>query len=135
MPELLHGTALWLHGQGLLLLGEPGSGKSTLAWDLMQDEGAMLVADDQVLLSAALEASAPASLAGLLEQRPFGAVRVPYRRSVRITLVAELTAAADNLRVLDAPVDWRGVPHWQLPRYTRAKRLVGCGLLTKLPYS
>ena len=135
MPELLHGTAVWLRGQGLLLLGAPGSGKSTLAWDLMQDEGAMLIADDQVLLSAALEASAPVSLAGLLEIRPFGAVRVPYRRAVTVTAVFELTAAAGDARLLDAPSSWRGVPHWQLPRYTRAKRLVGCGLLTKLTYS
>lgn len=135
MPELLHGSAVWLRGQGLLLLGVPGVGKSTLAWDLMQEEGAMLVADDQVLLSAALKASAPASLAGLIELRPFGAVRVPYRRAVTITAVVELTVEADELRLLDAPRSWRGVPHWQLPRYTQARVLVGCGLLTMLPYT
>ncbi len=42
-------------------------------------------------------ASAPAPLAGLLEARGVGIVRVPYRSGVRLVLIADLATRSDRL--------------------------------------
>jgi serine kinase of HPr protein (carbohydrate metabolism regulator) len=64
---------------GVLLLGPPGSGKSDLALRLI-DAGFSLVADDRVEIDGAGPApvaSAPAALAGLIEVRGIGILRLP----------------------------------------------------------
>lgn len=43
----LHGTAVAIEGQGVLLRGPAGAGKSDLAWRLIE-AGAVLIADDLV---------------------------------------------------------------------------------------
>ena len=45
--EQIHATAVELHGDAILLRGEPGSGKSDLALRLIH-EGAKLISDDRV---------------------------------------------------------------------------------------
>lgn len=90
----LHATAVATPAGGLLLLGAPGSGKSDLALRLIE-AGACLVADDQVLLSAeagALLAAPPPSIAGLLEVRGVGILRLPHRRIARVRLGLDLEA-------------------------------------------
>ena len=47
---LVHGTCVELFGLGVLLRGPSGCGKSDLALRLI-DDGARLVADDQVVLT------------------------------------------------------------------------------------
>ncbi len=77
---------------GVLLLGEPGAGKSDIALRLIDNDG-MLVADDQVelaLADGALWGSAPARIAGLIEARGIGLVRLPYLERVRIALAIRL---------------------------------------------
>jgi len=64
---------------GVLLLGPPGSGKSDLALRLI-DAGFSLVADDRVEIDGAGPspvASAPPALAGLIEVRGIGIIRLP----------------------------------------------------------
>ncbi len=91
---LVYGTCVEIDGHGLLLRGPPGCGKSDLALRLI-DGGARLVADDQTRLERRDEtvvASAPASIAGMLEVRGIGILRVPRLASVPIALVIDLAA-------------------------------------------
>ncbi len=98
----VHGTCVLLAGAatafgapedaGLLLLGESGAGKSDLALRLIE-RGAMLVADDQVVLSVRsgrLIGRAPENLAGLIEVRGVGIVRVPHVSEAAICLAIAL---------------------------------------------
>ena len=100
----IHATAVAVGNDGLLLRGPPGSGKSDLALRLI-DGGALLVADDRVDLSleaGELMASAPAALAGLLEVRGVGILRLPARPSVRVSALVDLVAFPDIERLPDA---------------------------------
>ncbi|HZT51290.1 MAG TPA: HPr kinase/phosphatase C-terminal domain-containing protein [Stellaceae bacterium] len=88
----VHGTSVAIGGDGVLLRGPSGSGKSDLALRLI-DQGATLVADDQTMLhrrNGRLEMSAPATIAGLLEVRGLGIVRVASARDVPLRLVVDL---------------------------------------------
>jgi HPr kinase/phosphorylase len=84
----IHASCAARDGAGVLLLGPPGSGKSDLVLRLL-DRGFMLVADDRVEIEAGV-ARPPAALAGLLEVRGLGILRLPYVRSVRLALAVEL---------------------------------------------
>jgi len=78
----VHATAVAVGLKGVLLLGPSGSGKSDLALRLI-DQGARLVADDQVVLSrngARLMANAPPALAGKIEARGIGIVHLDGAR-------------------------------------------------------
>lgn len=88
----LHGTAIGLGGDGILLRGPSGSGKSDLALRLI-DEGARLIADDQTELrdiGGAPRLSAPATIAGQIEIRGVGIVPVPHLASAPLRLVVDL---------------------------------------------
>ena len=87
----LHASCAARDGHGVLLIGPPGSGKSDLILRLL-DHGFDLVADDRVELEAGV-ARAPDALAGLLEVRGLGIVRLPYRDSAPVALVVELGEA------------------------------------------
>lgn len=89
---LIRGTCIELDGTGVLLRGPPGSGKSDLALRLI-DGGGRLVADDQLIVEetqGTLSASAPEAIAGLLEVRGLGVVRMPTVASAQLGLVVEL---------------------------------------------
>jgi len=88
----IHGTAISLDGEGVLLRGPSGSGKSDLALRLI-DGGARLVADDQTELRAiggTLRMSAPAPIAGRIEVRGLGIMTVPAIGSAPLRLVVDL---------------------------------------------
>lgn len=72
----------------MLLTGASGSGKSDLLLRLL-DHGFQLVADDRVEIEDGL-ASPPASLAGLLEVRGLGIVRLPFIAPVRLGIAVQL---------------------------------------------
>jgi UPF0042 nucleotide-binding protein len=107
--------------RGVLLTGPSGSGKSDLALRLI-DGGGRLVADDQTLLvreGPILLASAPATIAGMVEARGVDLLCLPLtRRLDRVHIVAqvELVAAPDVERLPDpTEVELLGVkvPRWQ----------------------
>lgn len=115
---LLHATCVSLGGHGVLLRGPSGSGKSDLALRLIE-AGAMLVADDQVALQdrdGQLWATVPKAIAGLLEVRGIGVVRLAYRRRARVVALIDLLPAGQVERMPEpAHVEVAGVC---LPRYT-----------------
>ena len=97
----LHATCVQLDGVGVVLLGPSGSGKSDLALRLI-DAGALLVADDQleVEVGPAGPVGRPAErLAGLLEVRGLGILRLPYCAATSLGLVVELEVAGSTPRL------------------------------------
>lgn len=118
--HLVHATSIEIDGHAILIRGPSGSGKSDLALRLI-DGGAMLVADDQTELSAEngrLFASSPASIAGIMEVRGLGIVRVPHRDRVPVALVIDLIDAKDVER-LPEPV-MTGILGVSVPRVALA---------------
>lgn len=99
----VHGSCAAIEGMGVLLTGAPGSGKSDLLLRLV-DAGMALVADDRVELDEGW-VSAPAALAGMMEVRGLGIVRLPHVFRARLALVVRLGFGA---RLPDACV--HGVP-------------------------
>lgn len=85
---VLHASCVARDGAGVLLLGPSSSGKSDLALRLI-GRGFTLVGDDQVIVSNGIVRSAPA-LAGLLEVRGLGIVRLPFALEARLALVVRL---------------------------------------------
>ena len=84
---------------GVLILGKSGAGKSDLALRLIA-LGATLVADDRTdfaVLRGRLVASAPKTIAGLLEVRGVGIVKMPHAQRAPISLVVELTRKVARL--------------------------------------
>ncbi len=90
--EQVHASCIDLEGAGVLIRGPSGSGKSDLALRLI-DGGAALVADDRVELRCdgdRLIASAPAEIAGMIEIRGLGVIRMRARPQSRLALVVDL---------------------------------------------
>lgn len=82
-----------LDGKGVLILGPSGSGKSSLALQLI-GLGAQLVSDDRTRLTAAhrqLTAEPPAAIAGLIEARGVGLLRVAHVTQARLALVVDMS--------------------------------------------
>ena len=90
--ERVHASCVAIEGKGVLLRGPSGAGKSDLALRLI-DAGATLVADDQVEVSRdgdTLYARPAARLAGLLEVRGLGILKMPYQERTRLDLIVDL---------------------------------------------
>ncbi len=91
---MIHASCVAVDGAGILLRGPSGSGKSDLALRMI-DEGARLVADDQVVIAQTdgrIVASAPDRLAGLIEVRGLGVIRIDPLAQAPLILVADLMA-------------------------------------------
>jgi HPr kinase/phosphorylase len=91
----VHASCVARDGDGVLLIGPSGSGKSDLALRLLA-RGFTLVADDRVDIEDGV-AAPPVALAGLLEVRGLGIVRLPHAASARLALVAELNPSVERL--------------------------------------
>ena len=104
----IHGSCASRSGDAVLLLGPSGSGKSDLVMRLLA-RGFDLVADDRVDVENGLARPVPA-LAGLLEVRGLGIVRLPFVAEARLALAVELGAPSSRLPMpeqharLDLPV-------------------------------
>lgn len=94
---VVHASAVVIAGRALLIEGPPGSGKSSLALALI-DDGAGLIGDDAVTLTpctmangaAQLLASPPPNIAGMLEVRGVGIIRLPVARPAPVALILSL---------------------------------------------
>lgn len=102
----IHASAVLVGVAAILIRGPSGAGKSRLALRLIQmpagaprDNGALftrLVADDRVHVAAAhgrLVARPAPQLAGLLEVRGIGIIRLPHEPAAVVSLVIDLDAA------------------------------------------
>ncbi len=97
----VHGTSVAIGNDGVLLRGPSGSGKSDLALRLI-DQGARLVSDDQTELHIEgdeIAMTAPATIAGQLEVRGIGIVRVPCVAAAPLRLVVDLTSSIEVERL------------------------------------
>ncbi len=91
----LHASAVAVNGRAVLILGQSGAGKSGLALRLIA-LGATLVADDRVILRRrgdALIASAPDRLAGMIEARGVGLLRIACVPEAVVALAVDLDFA------------------------------------------
>jgi HPr kinase/phosphorylase len=98
----VHASAVLIGARALLIRGSSGAGKSRLAFELIEAARtgavsfARLVGDDRVHLQAAggrlLVRPAPA-LAGLIELRGVGLLRLDYEPSAVVGLVVDIGAA------------------------------------------
>jgi serine kinase of HPr protein (carbohydrate metabolism regulator) len=105
-PSTIHATALIVGHRGILIRGPSGSGKSRLALSLLQSAGSgfvRLVGDDRIHLAAVngrLLMRPATALAGLIELRGLGIVRLPFEPVAVAHLVVDL-AASDAARIPD----------------------------------
>ena len=96
--------------RAVLIEGEPGSGKTSLALALI-DRGAVLIGDDGVTLrprGGRLLASPPPNIAGLIEVRSVGLVRLATA-SAPLALVIRLDEAAPRHIETAATVERAGL--------------------------
>jgi serine kinase of HPr protein (carbohydrate metabolism regulator) len=99
--HLVHATCVEIGGHAVLIRGPSGGGKSDLALRLI-DGGAVLVADDQTNITVEggrLFAAVPETIAGMIEVRGLGIVRLPYRARAPLALVIDLVQPKDVERL------------------------------------
>jgi HPr kinase/phosphorylase len=108
----VHASCVSFGGRGILIRGASGAGKSRLA-HIMILRGplygfeVMLVADDRVAVTVEggiLTGRPPEVLAGLLEVRGLGLIRLPYLPQSRLDLVLDLLPEGEIPR-LPTPED------------------------------
>ena len=114
-PANIHGTAIVVGRTGLLFLGPSGVGKSALAFACLASArqlgiSAALVADDRVLISRrsdGLLAECPPAIAGLIEIRGTGLLRVPSISSapLHLAVLPVDLATAERLPPDDEQID------------------------------
>jgi serine kinase of HPr protein (carbohydrate metabolism regulator) len=104
--ENLHGSAVQLAGQGVIIFGPSGCGKSSLALELLRQvlrdgNQAWLIADDRVNIERRqdhLVASPPAPLAGLIEVWGSGIHTIEHIPFARLHLMVELVGQSQAQR-------------------------------------
>jgi len=120
----VHASAVLVGARAVLIRGPSASGKSRLALDLIETgrAGALpftrLVADDRAYLEPAggrLLARPAKALAGLIEVRGVGLLRMVHEPSAVVGLVVDL-AAADASRLPDAAQRTAEIEGILLPR-------------------
>ncbi|WP_417517130.1 HPr kinase/phosphorylase [Minwuia sp.] len=108
----VHATCIARDGRGLLITGPSGSGKSDLALRML-GRGWLLVADDRTELDrqdGKVLASAPERLAGMIEVRGLGLLRLPADQIVDQAVVTgqiRLLEPGGKIERMPAPVSAR----------------------------
>jgi serine kinase of HPr protein (carbohydrate metabolism regulator) len=103
----------------VLIRGAPGAGKSDLALRLI-DDGARLVADDQVRLNfddGGIKVTAPAAIAGMIEVNGLGLARLDDDSIVaeaKLILLVDLVETAEVERAPERA--WETVLGVEIPR-------------------
>ena len=93
--SVIQGSAVAIRGRALLILGPPGAGKTSLALALI-DRGATLIGDDGITLARTgnrVIAAPPPNIAGLLEVRNVGIIKLPTT-SAPVALALQLSRDA-----------------------------------------
>ena len=88
-----------------VITGLSGSGKSSLALKLMHMHEATLIADDRLWVTradAGLTLTPHKALAGLIELRGLGLLRMAFERHTPLALVVDLVARQDVPRLAEA---------------------------------
>ncbi|MCP5037251.1 MAG: hypothetical protein GY945_06585 [Rhodobacteraceae bacterium] len=94
----LHATCVAFGSRGVVISGKSGTGKSALALELIA-LGATLVSDDLTWISLAEGmpvAHAPQRLAGVIEARNVGLLKLPYQASVPLCLLVDMDRDEDE---------------------------------------
>lgn len=102
--ETVHATCVAIKHVGVLLRAASGVGKSDLAYRLINEQGALLVADDQTVLTkdkSTVYASCKKGWLGQLELRGLGIVTVPHELNVPIGLAIDLVDRGEVPRLPD----------------------------------
>ena len=106
IPVNIHGTAVSIAGEGVLIIGASGSGKSDLALRLI-DRGAILISDDRVIVVNVNDEpflqTAP-NIENLIEMRGIGIVTMPSVTGIKLRLVIDLGAKV--FRFIDTFADY-----------------------------
>lgn len=105
----VHATCVSLNGIGILLLGKSGSGKSDLALRLIEQTGAILVADDRTILDIKnneITACCNDKLKGLIEVRNIGIIKKKYLPETKIFLAVELVENREQIERLPEKEYW-----------------------------
>jgi HPr kinase/phosphorylase len=122
MPATIHASAVLVGARAVLIRGPSGAGKSRLALDLIAAASAgrlrfaRLIGDDRVYLEklgGRLLVRPAAALAGLIEQRGTGILRLAHEASAVVGLVVDLAAADAERLPQNAQIELEGVT---LPR-------------------
>ena len=89
---LVHASCVNFKGKGILILGKSGSGKSDLALRLI-DAGGTLVSDDYVEVVSennTLMAKAAPNIAGMIEVRGIGLIKIDFLPMAQLDLALDL---------------------------------------------
>lgn len=112
----LHGTAVCVDGEAVLILGAAGAGKSSYAAYLIAG-GATLIADDQVichLRDGQIMLSAPPPIEGVLALRDHGLMRCAVARDIPLrelrVMSPEVATQTATLMGLPLPCNSVAVP-------------------------
>jgi hypothetical protein len=131
----IHSSAVLVGPFGILIRGPSGSGKSRLALSLLQRAGShfsRLVGDDRLHLQAVhgrLLMRPATALAGLIEVRGLGIIRVPFEPVAVAHAVVDL-GAADAARLPESPAMTAEVEGIRLARLPVAAGADALPLLT-----
>jgi serine kinase of HPr protein (carbohydrate metabolism regulator) len=120
---LAHGTAIQVGDTGLIFVGPTGSGKSSLALQTLfsarlAGHFAALVSDDQIFLHAVdgeVRASAPPSIAGLIELRGSGIGRLEAVADAALHYAIRLVEVHADNRIPEENQYWRAEGGIALP--------------------
>ncbi|WP_397592634.1 HPr kinase/phosphorylase, partial [Sphingorhabdus sp.] len=96
---MVHGSAVAIHGNGVLLIGPSGSGKSDLSLRLI-DRGAKLICDDVVHIESSdslPQMTCAPNIAGKIEVRGIGICPIDFVHSAPLRLVVQLVQDVDRM--------------------------------------
>ena len=99
----MHASFVLWRNKGILFKGKSGSGKSELSLKFIENKGAVLVADDVVVLETRknrLFGRAPENIQGLLEIRNVGISRYEFVTEAEVSLLVNLVENKQNLERL-----------------------------------